>query len=223
MPNNIFIYLFYTELLLLWRKAHEWLYPIGFFLIVICLFPLAFTPDPLFLQKYVPGCVWMAALLAGFLSVENIFNSDMEDGFVEQLLISNVPLSGVVLVKLLAVWLMAELPLILLTPLIGILFNLSFAVVVALALSLLAGSFILIFIGALCVTLGMGLRQQGAMLGLLILPLVTPVLIFGVSIVQHAQMNLSYAGPLAMLAGLTCLALTCMPFVIAATLRIGIE
>jgi heme exporter protein B len=74
--------IFRFELILLLRRSQEWLYPLGFFVIVITLFPLAFTPDPVFLQKYVPGCIWIAALLASMLSVEHIFAADIEDAYL---------------------------------------------------------------------------------------------------------------------------------------------
>jgi heme exporter protein B len=214
---------FYTELLLLCRRSQEWLYPVGFFVIVISLFPLAFTPDPVFLQKYVPGCVWIAALLASLLSVANIFHSDLEDASMEQFALSQTPLTFLVLAKLCASWIATELPLILLTPLLGVLFHLSFATIAMLCLSLLLGTPVLTLLGSLCVALTLGLRQQGVLLGLLILPLSTPILIFGVSIVQQAQAGLSVVGATSFLAAIFVMALTIMPWTIAATLRVALD
>ena len=165
-------WLFNIELVLLWRRSQEWLYPLGFFVIVITLFPLAFTPDPAFLQRYVPGGVWIAALLASLLSVETIFYADLEDGNLEQLLLSPLPLPLVMLIKLGALWVATQLPLILLTPLIGLLFHFTPQTIITLCISLLLGTPMLTLIGSLCVALTLGLRQQGTLLGLLILPLV---------------------------------------------------
>lgn len=216
-------YVFYTELILLLRRSQEWLYPLAFFLIVISLFPLAFTPDPAFLKKYVPGCVWIAALLASLLSVEHIFSTDLEDGHLEQILLSDLPLTAYLLTKLCAQWLVTELPLILITPLIAVMFHLPAFTTIALSLSLLLGTPILTLMGGIGVALTLGLRQQGVLLGLMLLPLVTPVLIFGVNIVQQAQAGISIAGPLSFLAGLTTFAITLIPFTIAATLRISLD
>lgn len=216
-------YLFYTELLLLLRRSQDWLYPLAFFMIVICLFPLAFTPDPVFLQKYVPGCIWIAALLASLLSIDNVFFSDLEDGYIEQLLLSHGSLSLVMLTKLAAQWLVTQLPLILITPVLGLMFGLSLQVIIALCLSLLFGTPILTFIGGIGAALTIGLRQQGAMLGMLILPLVVPVLIFGVNVAQQAQAGFSIAGPLAFLAGLCVLVVMLMPMAIGTTLRVGMD
>ena len=113
-------YIIYTELLLLLRRSQEWLYPLGFFVIVISLFPIALSPDPIFLQKFIPGCIWIAALLANFLSIENVFFNELEDGNLEQLLLSPIPLAISILAKLFARWLITQLPLIFLArPLIS--------------------------------------------------------------------------------------------------------
>lgn len=215
--------IFHAELILLWRRSHEWLYPLAFFLIVISLFPLAFTPDPVFLQKYIPGCIWIAALFASILSIENIFFSDLEEGYLEQLMVSPVPLTISLSAKLCAQWIATQLPLILLTPIVSLFFHLSATTTFAICVSLLFGTPILILLGSLGVALTLGLRQQGVLLGLLILPLATPVLIVGVNVAQQAQATLSIAGPLAFLAGLSVLAITFMPWTIAATLRVSLD
>lgn len=216
-------FVFYTEMLLGLRRSQEWLYPLGFFVIVMSLFPLAFSPDPVFLQKYVPGCVWIAALFASLLSIENIFHTELEDGHLEQLLLSEIPLSFLITTKLLAKWLVTEMPLILLTPLIGILFHLSAFSIFILMISLLLGTPILTLIMSLGVALTLGLQNAGVLLGLLILPLTTPVLIFGVNIVQQSQAGLDIVAPCAFLAGLCVFAITLIPWAIAEAVRVGVE
>jgi heme exporter protein B len=216
-------FVFYVEFVLLLRRSQEWVYPLGFFLIVISLFPLAFSPDTAFLQKYIPGCVWIAALFASLLSIEHVFHTDMEEGHLEQCALGQLPLSVVLFAKLSAQWMVTQLPLILLTPLLGVIFHLSVAAVMALGLGLLFGTPLLTLMGSLGVALTLGLRQQGVLLGMLILPLVTPILIFGVSAVQQAEVGLSMLGPLAFLAGLMVLGLMVLPWAIAGTVRVGLE
>jgi heme exporter protein B len=216
-------FIFYTEMVLLLRRSQEWLYPLGFFVIVISLFPLAFTPDPAFLQKYIPGCIWIAALLASLLAIEHVFYRDVEDGNMEQLLLSQTPLTLLVMAKLCAQWIVTALPLILLTPMLSLLFHLPLYTMMTLCLSLLLGTPILTLVGSLGAALTLGLRQQGVLLGLLMLPLVTPVLIFGVNIVQRGQSGFAIAGPLAFLAGLAVLAVTLLPWAIGAALRVGFD
>ncbi|OGT37769.1 MAG: heme exporter protein CcmB [Gammaproteobacteria bacterium RIFCSPHIGHO2_12_FULL_37_14] len=214
---------FYLELVLLLRRSQEWLHPLGFFIIVVSLFPLIFTPNTELLQKFIPGYIWLAALFANILAIENIFLADMEDGNLEQLFLSQLPLTLLILTKLCARWLVAELPLIFFIPLLGLLFNLSAPTVIILCVSLLLGTPILICIGSLCVALTLGLRQQGILLGLIILPLVTPTLILGVTCVQQFQAGFSILGPLAFLAGVSVFTITLLPWVIASTLKISYE
>lgn len=215
--------IFKMEIILLFRRSQEWLYPLSFFMMVILFFPLAFTSDAHFLQTYIPGFIWIAALLASLLSVETLFLPEIEDGHLEQLLISPLPLSLLLLAKLLAQWLVTQLPIIVLLPVIGWLFHLSFQSVGLLMLSLLIGTPILTMLGGLCVALTLGLRQQGVFLGLLIMPLAIPILIFGVTIIQQAQAGFAFKSALAFLAGIAALALLLLPHVIATALRISLD
>lgn len=216
-------YLFYLELLLHLRRPQEWLYPLTFFLITMSLFPLAFTPDAFFLQKYFPGCIWIAALLASLLSSEYIFLTDIEEGFLEQLILSGLPLPLLVLTKVYVQWLLTQLPLIILTPLLGLLFHVSFAAITILCITLFLGTPILTLIGSLGVALTLGLHQQGVLLSLIIFPLLTPVLIFGVNIVVQSEAGFTVLGPLAFLAGLTLLAIHLVPWAMAEALRISLD
>ncbi|OGT41663.1 MAG: heme exporter protein CcmB [Gammaproteobacteria bacterium RIFCSPHIGHO2_12_FULL_37_34] len=213
--------LFYFELLLLLRRSQEWLYPLAFFILVVSLFPLTFAPDPKVLQTFIPGYIWLAALFANLLAIDTIFFDEIEDGHLEQLFLSPIPLTLLIVIKLCVKWLVAELPLIILTPLLGWIFNLSIFVIIALCMSLLLGTPVLMLLSSLCVALTLGLRQQGVLLGLLILPLITPVLIVGVACIQQYQAGFSIVGPLAFLAGLSMFAMTLLPWVIATTLRIS--
>ena len=214
---------FYFELLLIWRRSQEWLYPITFFVIVISLFPFAFSPDPILLQTLIPGGVWLAALFASILSINTLFHADVEEGSLEQWMLSPVPLPFLTLSKLTAHWLSATLPLILLIPFIGWLFQLPTTAIVILAASLLLGTPILILLGSLGVALTLGLRQQGVMMSLLVLPLSAPVIIFGVNMVLQSQAGFSAAGPLALLAGLLVISIIGIPFATAAALRVGLD
>lgn len=216
-------YVFYTEMLLMLRQSQEWLYSLVFFVVTLCLFPLAFTPDPIFLQKIIPGCVWIAALFSSLLSIQHIFYVDMEEGNLEQWLLSQTPLSLLVLIKMCAHWCLTALPLVLLTPLFCSAFHLPFAISLMLSFTLLIGTPLFTLLGSFVVALTLGLRQQGVMLGLLVFPLIIPVLIFAVIIVQQFVVGLPVLGPIAFLLGLSVFALTLMPLVIAATLRLGLD
>ncbi len=156
------------------------------FLIVITLFPLGIGPDPHQLARIAPGIVWVAALLSSLLALERLFRDDLNDGTLEQLLLSPVPLPVTVLGKIIAHWLVTGLPLILLSPLAALLLSLDMPGWRAVALTLLLGTPTLSFLGAIGVGLTVGLRRGGVLLSLLVLPLAIPVLIFASAAIDAA-------------------------------------
>lgn len=213
----------FLEFKLLIRNAQEWCYPITFFTIIAILFPLAFSPDPLFLNNIFPGIVWIAALLAILLSIENIFLHDLIDAHLEQLILSPISLPLLILIKLFMHWCLTILPLVLFVPILGLLFQIDLISILLLCLSLVIATPMIVMISALGVALTLGLKQQGVMLSLIILPLMLPLLIFGVSVVKQAQNGLSILGPLAFLLGLLLFSLISIPWAIALTLTLSVD
>tara|TARA_R110000868_G_scaffold144960_5_gene364573 strand:- start:7621 stop:8280 length:660 start_codon:yes stop_codon:yes gene_type:complete len=211
------------DLLLALRNKQEWANPILFFVIVVSLFPLSVGVEPNTLKTIAPGVIWVAALLATLLSLNQLFHNDYQDGSLEQLVISPQPLSLMVLAKIIAYWLITELPLVMLSPLLGYMLHLSPHAIGCLFLSLLLGTPVLSFIGAIAAALTVSLRNGGVLLGLLILPLYVPVLIFGAGAVVAAQMGMAFNGQLAILGAMLVLALCLTPFAIAGALKIGVE
>lgn len=211
------------ELTIAFRKPAEILNPLWFFLIVITLFPLLVGPNPELLGKIASGIAWVAAVLSALLSFERLFRDDYADGSLEQLMLLPTPLSQVALAKVIAHWLLTGFPLILLSPIAGILLSLEFEVWWALVLTLLLGTPILSCLGAIGVALTVGLRKGGTLLSLLILPLFLPVLIFAASVLEAATLNLAYSGQLAILGAMLALAVTFAPFAIAGALRISLQ
>jgi heme exporter protein B len=205
------------------RKRSEVLNPILFFVLVVSLFPLGVGPSPKILGEIAPGVIWVAALLATLLSMERLFRSDFEDGALEQLLLSPHELPLLVLAKVLAHWLITGVPLILVSPLLGVLLHLPAEGVAALPLTLLLGTPVLSLIGAIGVALTVGLRRGGVLLTLLVMPLYIPVLIFGTAAITAAASGLPNSGQLALLGGFLALALTLAPFAAAAGLRISVD
>ncbi|MEE6046970.1 heme exporter protein CcmB, partial [Avibacterium paragallinarum] len=170
-----------------------------------------------------PGVAWVAALLSALLSFERLFRDDFIDGSLEQLMLSSQPLALTALAKVVAHWLLTGFPLILLSPIAALLLSLDSHLWWALVLTLLLGTPILSCLGAIGVALTVGLRKGGVLLSLLVLPLFIPVLIFSASVLEAAELALSYNGQLAILGAMLCAALTLSPFAIAAALRISIE
>ncbi len=220
-PTQAFFGLLQRELRLTIRRRNDWLNPPLFFILVVALLPLGIGPDPQTLALIAPGVIWVAALLATLLSLERLFRDDFDDGSLEQLLLSPHPLPLLVLAKLLAHWLVTGLPLVLISPLLGVLLHLPLAGILALPVSLLIGTPALTLIGAIGVALTVSLRRGGILLTLLVLPLYVPVLIFGTAAVTAPAQGLPNAGQLALLGALLVLALPLAPLAIAAGLRVS--
>ncbi len=220
---NPFFSLLQRDILLALRSYQEWLNALIFFILVVSLFPLAISPDPQVLRNLAPGIIWVSALLASLLALNRLFSDDFLDGTLEQLLFSSYPLSLLVLAKVLAHWLTSSLPLIIIVPLAGILLHLSGETILVLGTTLLLGTPILSFIGAIGIALVVSLRNSGFLLALLVMPLYIPVLIFATSAVTASQAGLPISGQLAWLGALLLLSLCLAPVTIAAALRVGAE
>lgn len=213
--------IFYIELLLLVRRRQEWLYPIAFFVIVISLLPFAFSPDPDVLRTLLPGGIWIASLFACMLSMETIFQTEKEEGTLQQWILGSVPLPLIVLAKISAQWICTMLPLIILTPFISWLLQLPADSIIILTSSLLVGTPVLTLLASFGAALTSGLRQQGVMLSLLILPLSAPILIFGVNMVLQTSAGFSVQGPLMLMTGICILSVVSLPLAAALALKLG--
>jgi heme exporter protein B len=213
-------WVFKRDWLVVARHRSEAANPLLFFLMVASLFPLAAGSDPVMLKKIAPGVIWVAALLAKLLALESLLRSDYDDGGIEHLLLSPFPLPVLMLAKTAAHWTVTGLPLLLLTPLLAVQFNLDGPALRVLLLSLLLGTPALSLLGSIGVALTVGLRRGGLLLSLLLIPLYVPILIFAAGAVESVAQGLPAKAHLYMLAALLVLALSLAPFAGAAALRI---
>jgi len=202
-----------------WRNCGQWINPLLFFVVVVALFPLGVGPSPATLSTIAPGILWVSALLAVLLSLGTLFDADYADGTLEQLVLSGQSLPLIVLGKVLVHWLLSGLPLLLVSPLLGLLFNLPISAIPVLMASLLLGTLTLSLIGAIGAALTVGLNQAGVLLSLLVLPLSAPVLIFGSAAVTAAASGMGVTGQLSILAALLLFALSLAPLTAALALR----
>lgn len=219
----MFLWVIQRDLLLAMRRRFDILTTLFFFVIVVSLFPLGIGPEINILRTVAPGVVWVAALLASMLSLGRIFSNDYLDGTLEQMLISPQSLSLLVLGKALAHWLITGIPLILISPLLGIQYNLPLDAILILALSLLLGTPILSLIGAIGAALTLGLRGGGMLVSLLVLPLYIPVLVFGSGAVEASAGGLGAGAHLSLLGAFLLIALVITPWATASALRISME
>ncbi|EAP0946939.1 heme exporter protein CcmB, partial [Salmonella enterica] len=190
---------FCLELRVAFRHCADIASPLWFFLMVITLFPLSIGPQPQLLARIAPGIIQVAALLASLLALERLFRDDLQDGSLEQLMLLPVPLPALVLAKVLAHWTVTGLPLIILSPLVALLLGMDVYGWKIMALTLLLGTPALGFLAAPGVGLTAGLRRGGVLLGILVLPLAIPVLIFATAAMDAASMHLPVDGYLAVL------------------------
>jgi heme exporter protein B len=211
------------DLLVSLRRAQDVLTPVIFFAIVVSLFPLGVGPEPGVLATLAPGALWVAALLATMLSLPRMFANDYADGTLEQLLLAPHPLAVLVLGKVLAHWLLTGLPLVLLSPLLALQLQLPSDAFGALIGSLLLGTPILSLLGATGAALTLGLRGGGVLISLLVLPLYTPILIFGAGSVAAATTGLDTEAYFSLLGAFLVLALSFTPWATAAALRVSVE
>jgi heme exporter protein B len=220
---SMFRWIVARDLTLAWKRQADVLSTLFFFVIVVSLFPLGIGPETQLLRSIAPGVVWVAALLASMLSLGRLFANDYQDGTLEQLLLTPQPLYLVVLGKVLAQWLVSEVPLVLIAPLLGIQFDLPPDTLLILFVSLLIGTPVLSLIGSIGAALTLGLRGGGVLIALLILPLYIPVLIFGAGAVDSSIVAGNVQANMYLLGALLALSLVFAPWATAAALRISLE
>jgi heme exporter protein B len=194
-----------------------------FFLIVVTLVPFAVGPDLALLARVGPAILWLGALLASLLALDRLLAIDHEDGSLDLILTARVPLELAISVKALAHWLTTGLPLVVAAPLLGLLLNLDPKATGAVAVTLLAGTPALTFIGLVGAALTVALRRGGLLLAVLVLPLTVPVLIFGVAASNAAIVGpVPFGTPFSILCALTLISLVIGPVAAAIALRQGL-
>jgi heme exporter protein B len=221
--TELFLAVLRRDLLLAGRRPVDALLPVAFFIVSASLFPLGVGPEPQTLRAMAPGICWVGALLASMLSVQHLYASDHSDGSLDQMLLAPQPAIVVAAAKVTAHWVVHGLPLILIAPLVGLMFGLSWAALGALVISLALGTPILSLLGGLGAALTLGLRSGGMLLILIVLPLAIPALIFGAAAVAAVETGMSPSGHFSILGAL--LIATCLgaPLATAAALRISTE
>jgi heme exporter protein B len=157
-----------------------------FFLMLVTVMPFAIGPDTVLLARIGPAILWVAALLATLIGLDRLFQADEEDGSLDLLRMSPLPMPLIVVAKCIAHWLVTGLPLALAAPLLGLLLAMEPKALFAVMATLLAGTPALTFIGATGAALTAGLRRGGLILAVLVMPLMIPVLIFGISATSAA-------------------------------------
>jgi len=196
---------------------------LAFFFVVVVLTPFAVGPDQSKLQIVAVGILWIGALLAALLTLDRVFALDWEDGTLEQLALSGLPLESVVMAKAAVHWITTGAVLTVLAPALGVLLNLAPGGYWPLGLSLLLGTPALSLIGTFGAALTVGIKRGGLLLSLLVLPLYVPTLILGAEAARRGSEGLAYETPLILLAALSLGAIAALPFAGAAALKVTLR
>ncbi len=220
---NAFVALLRRDLLLALRRKTEVLTGLFFFVVVASLFPLAIGPDFKLLRQIAPGVLWVGALLASMLVLSRLFESDHRDGTLAQMCLSPEYLGILVSAKITAHWLLCGLPLVFLSPVLALQFDLDTDAMAVLALSLLIGTPILSLIGSIGAALTLGVRGGGVLLSLLVLPLFVPVLVFGAGAVEAQASGLGAQAHVSILLAMLVPAVVFSPWACAQALKIALE
>lgn len=211
------------DLLLALRRRSDVMTTVLFFVLVASLFPLGVGPEPAVLRIVAPGVLWVAALLSCLLSLGRVFTPDYLDGALEQLLLVPQPLTILVTGKICAHWLVSGLPVVLLSPWLGLQYGLGAESLTVLTMSLLLGTPTLSLIGGIGAALTLGVRGGSLLTALLVLPLFMPVLIFGAGAVTSRASGMGAEAHLSLLGAGLMLAIVLAPWAMAAALRIALE
>ena len=207
------------ELRLSLRHGADTLGALLFFLLAASLFPLAIGPAPETLGRIAPGIVWVCALMAALLPLDRLFGADLEDGSLDQLLLSGLPSAAIAAAKAAAHWLVTGVPLLLAAAPLAVMLRMPSEAIPALLAGLLPGTLLLSLLGTTGAAIVLGARRGGVLLPLLVLPLTTPVLIFGVAAADAASGGLSARPHLLLLAAMLAAALPLCPLAAGAALR----
>ena len=207
---------------LLWRRRGDAMQPVWFSVLVVVLFAIAMNAEAALLARISAGVIWVCILLANLLSLDPLFRNDLEDGVIEQWMLSPVPLGWLMGVRVLMHWLLTTGPLLIVTPALALLMKFPVEKIGWLVLALALGSLLQALIGAVIAALTIGIRRSGMLMALLTLPMFVPILIFGMASLNAALSGLDPwgAGLLQLLTGVV-VALVIAPWATATALRIA--
>jgi len=220
---NAFVALIARDIRIALRQLSDTLMVIVFFIIAAALFPFGVGPEPNLFARMAPGILWVTALLAAMLSFDRLFQNDYEDGTLELLVIAPQPVWLTALAKIAAHWLTTGLPLLVASPVIGIMLNLGSNGYGVLMAAMALGTAIISLVGALGAALTLGSRRSGVLLSLLVLPLVIPVLIFGAGAVEAVIGGFPATQQLLVLGGMLLACVVVCPWGCAVALRMAAE
>ena len=220
--SNIFIAHVKRDILTNSRSLIDLISIVGFMILIIILFPLGLGPIQEKLNIVSNAVIWVGLILAIMPSLEKLLQKDFENGWLDQIATSSVPLEIAMLSKGISYWLIMLMPLIIISPIFAILLDMDLKNIPWLVISISAGSLAISLIGLSGSALILGARRGNILLPILIIPLMTPILIFGVGVNEAIKINEPPYGNLFLLLAFTLIYLVISPFISALLVRIAI-
>ena len=220
--SNIFVAHIKRDILTNSRSLLDLISIVGFMILIIILFPLGLGPIKEKLNIVSNAVIWVGLILAIIPSLEKLLQKDFESGWLDQIATSPAPLEIIMLSKAVSYWLIMLIPLIITSPIFAILLDMDLKNIPWLVISISAGSLAISLIGLSGSALILGARKGNILLPILIIPLMTPILIFGVGVNEAVKINESPFGNLFLLLALTLIYLVISPFISALLVRIAI-
>ena len=214
-----FLALVQRDLILVYRSANDAWVVLFFFVIAVTLFPLGIGPDPSVLQQFSGGIIWICALLSAMLSLDGVFQSDFDDGSLDQMILTSYPLELLVLGKCLVHWLTTGFPILLISPVLATMLNMNLDSYSTLLITMLLGTPTISLMGGGGAALVVGSRLSGVLISLIILPLIIPILIFSVAAINASGEGMEISSAVKLLGALLIISSVFCPWATAATLR----
>ena len=214
-----FLALVQRDLILVYRSANDAWVVLFFFVIAVTLFPLGIGPDPSVLQQFSGGIIWICALLSAMLSLDGVFQSDFDDGSLDQMILTSYPLELLVLGKCLVHWLTTGFPILLISPVLATMLNMNLDSYSTLLITMLLGTPTISLMGGVGAALVLGSRLSGVLISLIILPLIIPILIFSVAAINASVEGMEISSAVKLLGAFLIISSVFCPWATAATLR----
>lgn len=211
--------LFRRELALAWGRGGGPLLAVGFFAAVNLMFPFAVGAAPEQLRAVAGGVTWVGLALASLLSLERLFERDFETGALDLLSLGPLPLEAVSAVKCLAQWIANGAPLALAAPVAAISLGTNVATAGMIGLTAAIGGIAFSFVGGAGAALALASRRGGALIAMIVLPLLIPPVIFGGAAIANFAAGLPWTAGLILLAAYALAAVALTPFAMAGACR----
>ncbi|MFZ4120323.1 MAG: heme exporter protein CcmB [Caulobacterales bacterium] len=170
---------FRRDLVLAWASGGGAAAPIGFFIGTVVLLPLAVGPERLLISAVGPPLLWVAGALAVLMTLERLFQADLEDGGLDQMLLASAPLELLVAAKGLALWVAIGVPMAIASVPLALTLQTPPTAAPIVAIGLGVGMAGFIGAGLVGAALTAGVRRGGVLIAILVLPLFSPPIIFG--------------------------------------------